>query len=101
MWMAGLLSEWRGVGKVIGAERSLSKHTNHVSSAVTLLIDLYSASAEDKEIDTCFFDFQEIGGCPRVMKKPLMDLLESLKDAQSTSQSTSKEKDGSAERRIP
>lgn len=101
MWMAALLSEWRGIGKEIKAERSSSKCTNNVRSAVTLLIDLYSASAEDKEIDTCFFDFHEIGAPPRVMKKPLTDLLESLQDAQSASQKANKEKDGSAERRIP
>lgn len=82
MQMDALLSEWRGIGRVIGAERSSSTRTNHISSVVTLLIDLYTASVEDKEIDTYFFDFQKMGAHPSGMKKTLTDLLESLQEAQ-------------------
>lgn len=49
-------------------------------------MDLYSASAEDKETVACFFDFHEIGLPPRVTKYPLIDLLEEGHCAQSESQ---------------
>jgi len=44
------------------------------SSAVRCLRLLYSASAEDKDIVTCFLDFREIKVLPRKMTKPLTDL---------------------------
>ena len=51
-----------------------------------LPMDLYSASAEDNEMVSCFFDFQLIGLFPSKTKYPLTDLLESGQNAQSESQ---------------
>lgn len=56
------LSEWRGTGKRIRTLRSSNKRTNQVSSTTTLLVDLYSPSAELSEIDTCFFLFPRSKG---------------------------------------
>lgn len=42
-------------------DRSERRQTSQVSSATTRLIDLYSASAEEREIDGFFLDFQEMG----------------------------------------
>jgi len=36
-------------------------------------MDLYSASAEEREMEVCFFDFHEMEDPPRVMKNPLID----------------------------
>lgn len=55
-----------------------------VSSATSRLIDRYSASVEDKEIEACFFYFQEIEDPPKLMKKPLMDRRVSRQVAQLT-----------------
>lgn len=59
---------------MMGVERSSKRRTIQVSSAVTRLIERYSASVEEREMETCFFNFQEIGALPKVMKKPLRDL---------------------------
>lgn len=82
-------------------ERSVSRRVSQVSSATTCLMDLYSASAEDKEIDGCFFDFQEMGLPPRLIKNLLTDLLESGQKAQSESQKASTWNEGEAVRKIP
>ena len=64
-------------------------------------MDLYSASAEDRETEACFFDFQDIGEPPRLIKNPLMDLRELGKDPQSASQKASNLNEGSADRNNP
>lgn len=64
-----------------------------VISAVTRRIEQYSTSAEAKEMEACFFDFQEIGAPSRIMKNLLIDHLESRQAAQSASQKpTNREK---------
>lgn len=88
-------------GKERETERSSSKRTSQVISAVTFRIERYSASAEESEIEACFFDFREIGEHPMVMKKPLMEQRVSLQDPQSASQKARSSKEGSEDRRIP
>lgn len=101
IWIAAWLSEWTGTDNEGEMARSSSKRTNQVISTVTFLINRYSASAEEREIEACFFDFHEIGEPPRVMKKLLIDLRVSLQDSQSTSQKAKSAKEGSDDKRIP
>ena len=68
MYIAAWLSHLRGTGRIEGACSSDSSRVSQESSAVTVLIDLYSASAEDKAIVGCFLDFQERGLPPSIMK---------------------------------
>lgn len=88
------------MGNVGGVDRLLKRHTNQVISAVTRRIDLYSASAEDKETNACFLDFHEMGAPPREMKKTLTNLRESQHEAQFTSQKTRRSKETSEGKRI-
>lgn len=50
---------------------SLSNLVSQESSAQTLLIDLYSASAEESAIVVYFLDFQDMGESPNITKNPL------------------------------
>jgi len=66
--MAAKLSHLRGIGKMEGTcniERSL---VSQESSAVIALMDLYSTSAKDMDTLGCFFDFQEVGIPPNIIK---------------------------------
>jgi len=55
-------------------------------SAVTTLMDLYLAPAEDKVTVGCFLDFQEVGLPPNSIKHSLTDRLVQGHLAQSKSQ---------------
>lgn len=74
---------------------------SQVNSATSRLMDRYSASADERETEVYFLDFQEMGDPPRLTKKPLIDLLEYLHDAQSTSQKAFREKDDEEEKNRP
>ncbi|PHU21523.1 hypothetical protein BC332_06630 [Capsicum chinense] len=50
-----------GIGKSDGTDRSDNKRVNQVSYATNHLIDRYSASADERDTDACFLDFQEMG----------------------------------------
>lgn len=76
--------------EIVSSESNL---VSHASFDVNLRIDLYLASDEDNEIVTCFLDFQEMGPPSKVMKYPLIDLLDWGKEAQSELQYASKEKE--------
>ena len=73
--MPAWLSLLIGMGMMDGTCNSESNLVNYESSAVTALMDLYSAYAEDKATVGCFLDFQEIGLPPSMIKYPLTDLL--------------------------
>jgi len=68
MYIAAKLSLLTGIGKIEGTCRSESIRISQESSAVAALMDLYSISAEDKVTVGYFFDFQEIGLPPNMMK---------------------------------
>lgn len=55
-------------------------------SLVVLAKARYSASAEDREVVDCFFDFQETNESPRKTQKPVTERLVSGQEAQSASQ---------------
>ena len=59
---------------------------NHFNSHVGVSTDLYSASAEDREIVCCCFVFQEIGESPSCTSHPVTDRLVKGQLAQSKSQ---------------
>lgn len=73
---------------------------SQVISAVTFLMDLYSASSEEREIEACFFDFHEMGEPPSVMKNTLINRRESLQDAQSESQKAFRDREREDDKRI-
>lgn len=58
------------------------------------LIEQYSASAEERDMKVCFFDFQLMGEKPKLIKKPLTDVRESRQASQSTSQKDKREQLG-------
>jgi len=68
MHMATKLSLLTGIGRMEDTCSSESILVSQESSVVTALIDLYSASVEDKTTVGCFSDFQEIGLFPIMMK---------------------------------
>ena len=74
MYIAVKLSLLTGICKIEDTCSSESIRVSQKSSALTALMDLYSASTEDKATMSCFFDFQEIGLLPNMMKS-LKDLL--------------------------
>ena len=57
MYMAARLSLLTGIGRIEGTCSSESILVSQESSAVTALMDLYSASAEDKATVGCLLDF--------------------------------------------
>ena len=75
MYIAGKLSLLTGIGRMDGTCNSDRILVSQDNLAVTALIDLYSASAEERATVGCFFDFHEIGLPPIMMKNPLIDLL--------------------------
>ena len=75
MYIVAWLSHLRGMERIEGACNSERSRVSQESSAVTVLMDLYSALAEDKATVGCFLDFQEIGLPPSMMKYPLTDRL--------------------------
>ena len=64
-----------GIGVIVVRPSSWSNLLSHESSATSLLMLLYSASAEDKEMVVCFVDFYAINVSPRKTTKPLIDFL--------------------------
>ena len=62
---------------------------------------LYSASTEDLETIDCFLDFHEIRESLKKMQKPVVDLLVSIQDAQSTSVYAFRCKSDLDDKRIP
>lgn len=80
---------------------SVSNLCNQVSSPTTFLSDLYSASVDDKEMVSCFLDFQLIGLFPSKTKYPLTDLLEYVQEAQSESQKACIVQSGSFDKCTP
>ena len=63
----------------------MSRESNQTISHVTLAMDRYSTSIEDRETVCCFLDFQEIKESPINTQKPLTDFLVSGHAAQSKS----------------
>ncbi|KAL4557732.1 hypothetical protein LXL04_035920 [Taraxacum kok-saghyz] len=84
--IAAILSHFKGIGVMSDTCSSSRSRLNQANSEQTLRIDLYSASAEDKETVCCFLDFHAIGLPPNKMKYPLTDLLVKGQAAQSESQ---------------
>ena len=62
---------------------------------------LYSASTENLEITDCFLDFHEIKESPKKTQYPVVDLLVSTQDAQSTFVYAFKCKSDLDDKRIP
>ena len=75
MYMADKLSLLTGIGTMDGTCNSDRILVSQDNSAVTALMDLYSASAEERATVGCFFYFHEIGQPPIMIKNPLIDLL--------------------------
>lgn len=89
-WILGymygsLVSHFNGIERIDGTVGSSNNLVSHTSSAQTLLIDLYSASAEYKAIVCCFFDYEDKRVLPSKIKNPLTDFLVSGHAAQSES----------------
>ena len=80
------VSQKTEIGNLQDSVSSPNNLSNQTNSPTTFLIALYSASADDKDIVVCFFDFQPIGLSPRNSIYPLKDSLESEHAAQSESQ---------------
>ena len=80
------LSQKTEIGFGQGTPNSVSNRLSQTNSPTTFLSDLYSASADDSEMVSCFFDFQLIGLPPSKTMNPLTDFLESGHEAQSESQ---------------
>lgn len=57
MYMAAWLSHFKGIGIRSSTSNSTSNLFNQANSKHTRLIDLYSASVDDKDTVVCFFDF--------------------------------------------
>jgi hypothetical protein len=70
--------------------KSSSKASNQSQHIETT--DLYPDSADDLEIDCCFFDFHEIKASPRNTQNPVTDLLVSEQATQSSSQNAFNQK---------
>ena len=62
---------------------------------------LYSTSTEDLETMDCFLNFHEIRESPKKTQYPVVDLLVSTQDAQSTSVYAFKCKSDLDDKRIP
>ncbi|MFS7910652.1 hypothetical protein Hanom_Chr02g00108751 [Helianthus anomalus] len=82
---AAVLSHFRSTGICTTTLSSLNRFSSHNISHVALHIDLYSASAEDRETTLCFLLFQETKEPPRKMQKPVTNLRLSTHLAQSES----------------
>lgn len=80
--MYDCLSEKIGTGIGGGTDRSVRRRVSQVSSATKRRMELYSASAEEREIEACFLDFQEIGEPSKMMNNQLIDRRVSLQEAQ-------------------
>lgn len=65
--------------------KSQRRKSNQTISHTTTAIELYSASANDLETIFCFLDFHETKESPKKIQKPIINLLVSGPDAQSTS----------------
>ncbi|KAJ0949210.1 putative oxidoreductase [Helianthus annuus] len=72
---AGTKEKKTVVGAVWGVSRSLRTHRSQRISLTVVAMDLYSASAEDRDTTDCFFDFQETGPPSRRRRYPVLDLL--------------------------
>jgi len=62
------MSHFRGNGKIEGTCNLERSSMSQESLAVIARMDLYLASAEDSATMGCFFDFQEIGLPPNIIK---------------------------------
>ncbi|KAJ0458049.1 hypothetical protein HanIR_Chr15g0780691 [Helianthus annuus] len=82
---AAVLSHFRTTGIFTSTLSSLKRFSSHNTSHVALHIDLYFASAEDRETTLCFLLFHETNEPPRKMQKPVIDLRLSTHLAQSES----------------
>lgn len=71
--MVALLSQCKGMGRVMLIMKSVNKLCSHTSSLVVLDILLYSASAEDLETVFYFLVFQEMREWPKKTPKPVSD----------------------------
>lgn len=80
---ADLLSHNKAAVEAKNMCKLLSRAIIQTISHVTLAILLYSASAEEREAVVCFLDFQETRELNIKIQKPVTDLLESGKVAQS------------------
>ncbi|KAJ0779867.1 hypothetical protein HanPI659440_Chr06g0231241 [Helianthus annuus] len=83
---AAELSHFRVTGIETSTFSSLRMLISHNTSHVALHIDLYSASADDRDTTLCFLLFQETKEPPRKIQKPVTDLLLSVHFAQSESE---------------
>lgn len=82
-------------------DRSEISRVSQVSSATKRHIDEYSASADERKTEVCFFDFQEMEDPPKLIKNPPTKRRKSGHDAQSASQNARREKEGEALRKSP
>jgi len=75
MYMAARLSHLIGIRVIDVIVSSCNNRLSQDNSVVSLLRLLYSALAKEREIVTCFLDFQLINVLPKKTTKPLTDLL--------------------------
>ncbi|KAJ0510573.1 hypothetical protein HanIR_Chr11g0542321 [Helianthus annuus] len=85
MEMAALLSQFSVTGKATLILSSLRTFISHKILQEALHMDLYSASADERETMLCFLLFQETREFPRKIQYPVTDLLLSTHLAQSES----------------
>lgn len=71
--MADWLSQNNCIGLGDGTFKSRRRAVSHTSSHVAVAIARYSSSALDREITYCFFERQETGLEPKVIKKPVTE----------------------------
>ena len=86
MWMANWLSQFKVTGFKEWTPISSSNLTSQVTSAAAYDIARYSASEDDLDMVLCFSLFQLMGGLPKRIRQPVIDLLENGQATQSESE---------------
>lgn len=85
-WMALRLSQWRMMGMSQGCLKNFSDSMSQTASCPASVVDLYSASVDDRDTVCWSLDRQLIGPFIIVKMYPVVDFLVALSPAQSASE---------------
>ena len=85
IWSAAWLSQWSRIGWEGEIPRLWTRPFNHFNSPVTVVMDQYSASTEERDTICCFLVFHEIGEDPSRTNHLVRDLWVKGHPAQSES----------------